>query len=149
VDIQKVKKGQMVKISLDADAQKKLKGQITQVATIGEEKSGSDAKVFEVIVNVLTKDTTLRPSMTTSCTIICNEVADALTIPIEGLFYQNDKTYVFCKRNKQIQRQEVIVAGLNDKHASIAHGLQKDDEVGLSLPPDTATMTWVNLPDNL
>jgi hypothetical protein len=69
VDIQKVKVGQAVDIGLDAAADKKLKGIVKSVANIGEEKPNSDAKVFEVLIDVLTKDPILKPAMSVCCKI--------------------------------------------------------------------------------
>src|SRR5690606_8316611 len=70
VDVRKVAVGQKVEIGLDAYPEKKLKGVVIRVANVGEQRPNSDAKVFEVAVEIDGTDPTLRPSMTTSNKII-------------------------------------------------------------------------------
>ena len=57
-------------IGLDSDPGKKYSGVITGIANIGEQRPNSDSKVFEVRILMNEKDTTLRPSMTTSNLIV-------------------------------------------------------------------------------
>src|SRR5258708_11249644 len=98
VDVRKVKTGQRVEIGLDAYPDKKLKGSVVQVANVGEQRPNSDAKVFEVRVEIEGTDPTLRPSMTTSNKIIANEMESALYVPLECLHNQYDSiTFVYKK----------------------------------------------------
>jgi HlyD family secretion protein len=73
VDIQNIEKGQTVEVGLDADSEKQLSGIVESVANIGEQRRGSDAKVFEVLININESDTTLRPAMTTSNSILIDK----------------------------------------------------------------------------
>ena len=52
VDVRKIKMGQLVDIGLDAFPEKRLKGQVIRVANVGEQRPNSDAKVFQVTVQV-------------------------------------------------------------------------------------------------
>ncbi len=70
VDVRKVEKGQTVEVGLDAYPEKKLTGQVRSVANVGEQRPNSDAKVFEVMIEINGTDPTLRPSMTTSNKIV-------------------------------------------------------------------------------
>jgi HlyD family secretion protein len=70
VDISKVQKGQVVKIGIDAFPDKKISGKVMSVANVGEQLPDNDAKVFEVTILLDNIDTTLRPAMTTSNTIM-------------------------------------------------------------------------------
>lgn len=137
VDIRKIKPGQSADISLDAEPDKKLKGVVVQVANIGEQRPNQDAKVFEVVIDVLNPDPSLRPSMTTSNTIHIEQYKDALSIPLEALSTQKSNSYVWKKDGGRFKKQEVSVAALNDQSALIYSGLEADDEVYLSMPGDT------------
>jgi hypothetical protein len=66
IDVRKLRVGQAVSVTLDADPSKQLIGTIKQVANVGEQRPNADAKVFEVVVNIEKPDTTLRPGMTTA-----------------------------------------------------------------------------------
>jgi HlyD family secretion protein len=61
VDVRRVKTGQKVEVGLDAYPDKKLSGSVMRVANVGEQRPNSDAKVFEVAVEIYGTDLTLRP----------------------------------------------------------------------------------------
>ena len=137
VDIRKIKKGQKVNISLDAFPDKHLTGSVITVANVGEQKPNSDAKVFQVDIEVNESDTTLRPGMTTGNTIISDVVKDALFVPLECLHSQGDTlTYVFKKSGIATVRQEVKIGRTNSNEAVVKRGLEEGDKLLLSLPSD-------------
>ncbi len=136
VDVRKVKAGQNVEIGLDAYPDKKLAGKVIRVANVGEQRPNSDAKVFEVAVEIDGTDPTLRPSMTTSNRIIAHVIDSALYIPLECLHSQADTiTFVYKKDGIKTYKQEVIVGQTNANDVVILGGLSQDERVYLSVPP--------------
>ncbi|HTH57559.1 MAG TPA: efflux RND transporter periplasmic adaptor subunit [Cyclobacteriaceae bacterium] len=145
VDIRKIKPGQRVEVGLDAYPDKKLTGKVIHVANVGEQRPNSDAKVFEVLVEIDGTDATLRPSMTTSNKIIANEVAEALYVPLECLHSDHDTvTYVFKQSGASMVKQEVIVGETNSNEAVVTGGITENDRLYLSVPPGNED-TSVNL----
>lgn len=139
VDVRKVKQGQSVEVGLDAYPDKKLTGKVIRVANVGEQRPNSDAKVFEVAVELDGTDPTLRPSMTTSNKIIAFVVADALQIPLECLHNEADTiTYVYKREGINVFKQEIIVGETNSNDAVITGGLAESDRVYLSIPKGVA-----------
>lgn len=135
VDIRKVLAGQKVEIGLDAYPEKKLSGVVIRVANVGEQRPNSDAKVFEVAVEINGTDPTLRPSMTTSNKIIAKVIDNALVIPLECLHNQADTvTYVFKKDGINTVKQEVMIGDTNVNDVVILGGLTEKDRVYLSIP---------------
>jgi len=135
VDVRKVKVGQNVEIGLDAYPDKKLTGVVTRVANVGEQRPNTDAKVFEVTVEVNGTDPAIRPSMTTSNKIITSLKEDALFIPLECLHSHLDSiTYVFKKEGLAIKKQEVMIDERNANDVVILAGLAEGDQVYLSIP---------------
>jgi hypothetical protein len=135
VDVRKVKAGQDVSIGLDAYPDKKLTGKVIRVANVGEQRPNSDAKVFEVAVEINGTDPTLRPSMTTSNRIIASVIDSAMFVPLECLHSQADTiTYVFKKEGINTVKQEVVVGQTNSNDVVILKGLAEDDRVYLSIP---------------
>lgn len=133
VDIRKVKKGQDVEIGFDAFPDKNLKGVVTKVANVGEQRPNSDAKVFVVEIEVFGTDPLLKPGMTTSNKIITKTVEDALFVPLESLHSQHDSiTYVFKKSGGSTVKQEVIIGDANAENVHIIAGLEAGDRVNLS-----------------
>jgi hypothetical protein len=137
VDIQKVKVGQAVDIGLDAAADKKLKGIVKSVANIGEEKPNSDAKVFEVLIDVLTKDPILKPAMTVSCKIATEQYKDVLQVPLETIYNDANGSFIFKRMDGGLIKQYVKVYAVNESNALITNGLKEGDRVYHSLPSDT------------
>lgn len=135
VDVRKIKTGQLVDVGLDAYPDKKLKGKVVRVANVGEQRPNSDAKVFEVTVEIMGTDPALRPAMTTSNKIIASQIDSALYIPLECLHSQNDTiTYVYKSEGLNIVKQEVIVDVANANDAVIKGGLKAGDKLYLSNP---------------
>lgn len=145
VDIQKVQARQPVEIGLDAAPAKRLTGTISSVANIGEERPGSDAKVFRVEIEIAQRDTTLRPAMTTSNTIVVAEREDALHIPLETVHTQDSLTYVFTRRGGNVVRQQVRLGLLNENRGIVDAGVTPADELYLSLPADTSGLPLLTL----
>ncbi|HMB93552.1 MAG TPA: hypothetical protein VKP65_22050, partial [Rhodothermales bacterium] len=145
VDIQKVKAGQSVEIGLDADSDRKLTGMVSEVANIGEQRPNSDAKVFQVSIIVNESDSTLRPAMTTSNTIVVAELPEVLHVPLETIHTQDSLTFVYTRRGGRTMRQEINLGLMNENEAIVEAGLEEDDRLYLSLPADTSGLPWQRL----
>lgn len=150
VDIRKIKVGQQVNIGLDAFPDKKLTGKVTKVANVGMQRPNSDAKVFEVLIEVNEVDETMRPGMTTSNTIITNQFDDAVFVPLEALHsYSDSISFVFVSDGINYRRQEVKVGHTNADAAIIELGLDESDRVYLSMPSNETKLSSISLLDEL
>lgn len=149
VDIQKIQEGQQVILGLDADPDKRLTGNVSTVANIGEQRPNSDAKVFEVTIVVAESDSTLRPAMTTSNTIIVDELPEALYIPLECLRTRDSLNYVYVERSGGLARQEVRLGPMNEDEVVVEEGLAADDLVLMSAPQDGEKAPIEYLEENL
>lgn len=135
VDVRKVKVGQQVDVGLDAYPDKKLNGTVVRVANVGEQRPNSDAKVFEVTVEIKGTDMSLRPAMTTSNKIIASQLDSVLYVPLECLRSESDTiAYVYKSEGLKIIKQEVIVGEANANDVVIKGGLKANDRVYLSSP---------------
>jgi hypothetical protein len=135
VDVRKIQPGQNVEIGLDAFPEKKLKGVVTNVANVGEQRPNSDAKVFEAMIEIQGSDEMLKPSMTTSNRIITNVIDSALFIPLECLHNKDDSiSYVFLRKGIKKTKQEIKVGGTNNNEAVVELGLNPGDRIYLSVP---------------
>ncbi|OFX89976.1 MAG: hypothetical protein A2W99_08560 [Bacteroidetes bacterium GWF2_33_16] len=142
IDISKVKTGQFVRIGIDAFPDKKYTGKVLEVANIGEQLPNTDAKVFEVLVNVDQTDTIMRPSMTTSNQIITDVFKAVLFLPLEAIHTNDSLSFVYTASNKK----QIIVPGLsNENFIIIEQGLNKSDEVYLSIPENEDKLKFTGL----
>ncbi|MBS9525026.1 efflux RND transporter periplasmic adaptor subunit [Litoribacter ruber] len=132
VDIRKVKVGQKVELGMDAFPEKRLSGRVTRVANVGQQRSNSDAKVFEVTILVNESDPVMRPAMTTSNNIIADELTEAVYVPLEAVHVENDSiNYVLLNNGV---KQEVKLGLSNTNEVVIQKGLNSGDRVYLSTP---------------
>jgi multidrug efflux pump subunit AcrA (membrane-fusion protein) len=144
IDISKVKAGQRVRIGIDAFPDKKCTGVITSVANIGEQLSGSDAKVFEVIIEINESDPILRPSMTTSNQIVINTMPDATHVSFDAIYSQDSIPFVY----KANHTKQIVLLGLsNDTEIIVEQGLSAGDEVFVSVPEDSEN--WIMVGEEL
>ncbi len=149
VDIQKIRTGQTVQIGLDAIRDKRLTGIVTSIANIGEQRPNSHSKVFEVKIEINESDTTLRPAMTTSNDILIETIENALYIPLESVHAFDNDHYVFKRDGLQTVMQQIIMGSANDNDVVILEGLTSDDQVLISMPPDTSGLRRDVLPDDV
>ncbi|MEX2641079.1 MAG: efflux RND transporter periplasmic adaptor subunit [Balneolales bacterium] len=139
VDINKIKLQQPVSIGLDANPDKILSGIVTEVTNIGEQRPNSNSKVFEVVIRVSEPDSTLRPAMTTSNTIQVNSADHALFVPLETVFTQ-DSMMVVYKRGARPVMQQVVLGLMNENEVVILEGVDRNDQLFLTRPPDTSNI---------
>ena len=148
VDVRKVRTGQRVDVGLDAFPEKRLNGIVTRIANVGEQRPNSDAKVFEVSIELDGSDLTLRPAMTTSNKIIASVIDNSLFVPLECLHSHFDTiTYVYKKEGIKTIRQEVIIGETNANDAVVVKGVEAGDRVFLSIPPGSDDDDFNLLPD--
>ncbi|HEX2900851.1 MAG TPA: efflux RND transporter periplasmic adaptor subunit [Bacteroidia bacterium] len=146
VDIQKIKVGQEVRVSLDANPDKKLTGKVTQVANVGEQRPNSDSKVFEVKIQVNERDSTLRPAMTTSNEILISTFKNVRHIPLECVHVAQDSIpVVFKRKGNAIVRQEVKLGAENENSVIVEKGVELDEELYLSKPEKGDEMELIRL----
>ena len=147
VDIQKIQIGQSVQVGLDADPDKRLTGTVEEIANIGEQRPNSDAKVFQVKIIIHESDTTLRPAMTTSNQIVVAEIPDKTFVPLEAIHARDSLNYVYVRSGSGVARQQVRLGLFNENEAIIEEGLDPNDQIYLSTPPDTVGLPWRRLED--
>jgi hypothetical protein len=140
IDISRVRVGQPVKISIDAFPEREYSGIVNDVANIGEQRPGSDAKVFEVIIDVNESDTIMRPAMTTKNMIITSQIDSVLFIPIEALHSNDTLSFVFQEVGVRTVKKQVIPGQANNNEIIILKGLEQGDEVHLTIPENHADL---------
>ena len=142
IDISKVKKGQPVRMGVDAFPEKQFTGVITDVANIGEQLPNTDAKVFEVSIRLNERDPILRPSMTTSNQIITSVYDNVVYIPLETVHTNDSLSFVYTKKR---ERQIVVLGESNENSIIVEDGLSAGDEIYLSLPEEPESYKFTGL----
>ncbi|MFW5755092.1 MAG: efflux RND transporter periplasmic adaptor subunit [Tangfeifania sp.] len=141
IDISRVKKGQKVKIGVDAIPEKSLKGEVVSVANIGQPMPKSDAKVFEVKIRVFGDVSGLKPSMTTSNIIETSTIQDTIFIPSEAVFENDSLQYVYLDEG-DIIKQVVDVGDQNENYVLIRKGLNEGNTILLNKPENAEALAF-------
>lgn len=144
IDISKVTDDQNVEIGVDAFPDKHFTGKVLDVANIGEQMRNSNAKVFEVKIEVNEFDSVLRPAMTTMNSILTEVIDDALFIPIECI--QNNDSISYVVTSKKVRR-EVKLGKSNENEIIVEAGLQAGEEVYLTIPEAASNYKLITLKD--
>ncbi len=136
VDIRKIKEGLPVIIGFDAFPEIELSGVVTSVANVGENKRGSDIKLFQVLIKLNETNENIRPGMTTSNRILTHEEEDVLMMPLEAVFTKDSISFAYVKSGYSIQKKQVELGMSNNDVVIIKKGLEANETVFLSKPDD-------------
>jgi HlyD family secretion protein len=135
VDISKVLPGQKVEVRPDAYSDSLYTGTVESVANLAQNLDyKSKIKIFPVQIRINGQSRILLPGLTVSCTIIVNEIQDALFIPLEALFNEQGTDYVFLKSGSGFKRREIKTGAINTDFAIVTEGLDENDQIALSDP---------------
>ncbi len=140
IDVTKLSVNDSVQISVDALPNKEFTGKIIKIANMGEEHKNFDMKVFKIKVELDFSDSELKPGMTTNNTIILKNIEDGLLVPLNGVYSENDVTFVYKKEGKSFNRQIVKIGAEDNENAVVLYGLKEGDKIMLN-PPDEMMVT--------
>ncbi len=135
VEINKVKIGMPVTITIDAFPNKSYTGSVIVVGNIGEKLPNSDSKVFEVTIRIDGTDLNMRPTMTTNNKILIKSHEDVNYIPLECVHTGPDSIPVVY--TKSGIRQPVILGDANDKYVIIDDALKPGTPIYVEIPEES------------
>jgi HlyD family secretion protein len=139
VDISKIEKGMHVDIQVDAYPYEKYSGKITKIAAMAI--NYNNVKVFPVEIEIAEVDEKLKPGMTANITIIGEERADIVVIPIRCVFSDEEGQDIIYKvANDTIAEDIQIKTGINNfQEVEIIEGLSEGDSISFSEPKKDET----------
>lgn len=136
IEINKVKTGQKVVVTIDAFPSKIYSGTVLSIANIGEKLPNTDSKVFEVMIKIDGTDMNLRPSMTTNNKILIESFPNVAFIPSECVHTGGDAIpFVYTKNG---YRQVVVPGKSNDKEMIIEKGLKPGTKIYITEPSNAS-----------
>lgn len=129
LDINSVEVGQNAEITFDAIEDKTFQGQITKIGNSAS-VSGGVAK-YSVELSV-PKDEQMKEGMNASAEITIEEREQVLTLPVNALQEQGDRTFVYTEKEEDgsLSGETEITTGLSDGNTvEITGGLEEGDVV--------------------
>ncbi|MEA4840894.1 MAG: efflux RND transporter periplasmic adaptor subunit [Bacteroidales bacterium] len=119
-DFFKVRLGQKVVVRLDAVSNVEFKGEISSIGKLCHLKDEkSRQKVFDIEVKLLVSDTRLKPGMTVSCELFCDEIRNVTYVPLNCVENTEAGDFIYLKKGGEYVRTEVATGPANNTHIVI------------------------------
>jgi HlyD family secretion protein len=133
VDIDRVEVGQDATLTFDAIQDKTYQGKVTEVGQVGVAVQG--VVNFEVEVEVMDPDASIKPGMTAAVDIIVTELQDVLLVPNRSVRVQDGQRVVYVMRGGELAQVEITLGASSDAYSQILEGdLQPGDLIVLNPP---------------
>ncbi|MEE4194781.1 MAG: efflux RND transporter periplasmic adaptor subunit [Anaerolineae bacterium] len=134
IDINAITVGQTVEVTFDAAPGNLYTGIVNEVGKVGQ-STGAQVQ-FPVTIEVIDADENVKPGMTADVTIITNELKNALLVPNQALFFDEDRVFVEVLTVLGGIKEVDITTGLSANSLSevLSGDLKEGDELVLNLP---------------
>jgi len=131
IDVAKIQKGQPAKVILDAFPDPPFHGHVKDVAVLAKRKdSDPDIKVFDVVVAVDSVSNLMKPGMSSTVTILADELKDVLYVPIDAV-EMDSSSFVWVVGRTSATRTKVALGKRNDDFVEIKSGVEPGEKVRL------------------
>jgi RND family efflux transporter MFP subunit len=147
-DLAQLKIGQKALISSDAVLQDRFTGWVKRISPVVDRNTGT----CKVTVGVKDPKNLLRPGMFVSTEIIIDTHRDAVLVPKNALFYENDLEWVYVVEETLAVKKRVKIGFSNGDRFEALEGLDAGDNVvitGQSTLKDSAGVRIVNFDSTL
>ncbi len=137
--IKKIKKGQKVKITVDAFPDKNLEGEVTKVGVLPDSQNrwmNPELKVYLTTITISGVHDWLKPGMSAKAEIKVKKLNDVVYVPIQAILPEDGKQFVYMAKTGD--RKQVKTGEFNDEFIEVTSGLNAGDVVLLQTPESTS-----------
>ncbi len=141
VDRGKMKLGQMVKVRVDAIADRELSAEldwISPIAAVNFRGMGLTEKTFPARATLKNLDPRLRPGMSATAEVVIESQPNTLLIPVRASFLEKGKPAVYLQKGQQFPIRVIEVGKRNDTDMIVTKGLKEGELVTLENPIEAA-----------
>ena len=138
-DYRAIEKGQHVDIVVDAADRLVTTGKVIRKSIIGRNtmfNNYTQVKFYEVIINVDSCHSDLRPGLNADCKIWLQDMKDVVTVPVTAMFEKNDARVVYVVDGRKYRLVEVETGYTGSSHCVILNGLSGGEVIALTAPPE-------------
>lgn len=135
VDILHINEGQEVLFRVDSIQKSGLKGIVNVISPTAVSKN--NIKGYSVTIEIIDLDNKIRPGMTADVTFLIKTSENALTLPLNSIFNdENDNKVVYLQSNPQVpaQKQQISLGIVTFDKVEVLSGLKEGDRVLLTKP---------------
>lgn len=135
--IKKIKKGQKVRITVDAFPDKALTGEVSKVGVLPDSQNrwlNPDLKVYLTTITVDGTQDWAKPGMSAKVEILVDTISNCVYVPVQAVSPDGDRQVCFLPHGAKPERREVQIGGFNDEFIEIKSGLKEGELVLLKAP---------------
>lgn len=135
VDIRRVSTGQVAQVTVDAMPGRTFEARVVKVAEVANAGHwiATDVKEFKVDL-WLVPDSSHKPGFSCRAEIVTKRVLDAVQVPVQAVFRDDDEFYVYRVKRRSYEHQVVKLGDASETHVQIKEGLSEGDKVYLGIP---------------
>jgi HlyD family secretion protein len=138
IDINRVKVGQEVSLSFDAILSRGYKGEVVEVARVGNTNQG--VVNFTVSVQLSDADELVLPQMTAAINIVVIQLDDVVLIPNRAVRLVDGQRVVYLLKNGVPTETEITFGSSSDNMSELISGDVKPGDLIVLNPPTTMFM---------
>jgi HlyD family secretion protein len=139
-DFKKIDRGQKVMITVDAAQKLVTTGKVNRKSLMGrtaQRYSDSKVKFYEVIIDIDSCHSKMKPGLSADCEITLKEAKDTLFVPSLAIFVRDSARVVYVKGKNSFIPVKVETGLSGSSHTIITNGLKGDEIIALSEPPNS------------
>jgi HlyD family secretion protein len=143
-DFKKLEKGQQVRMTVDAAEKLITTGKVNRKNLIGrtaQRYSESKVKFYEVIIDIDSCHSKMKPGLSASCEITLTEAKDTLFVPTLSIFERDSVKVVYVMKKQNFIPVKVQTGLSGNSYTIITGGLMGDEIIALSEPPNRLILT--------
>jgi multidrug efflux pump subunit AcrA (membrane-fusion protein) len=134
-DIDKIKLGQSVLVTIEAYKNRQFPAKVTKIAAVASDDwSDSGNRSFTVTVLMEPIDIELRAGTSAKAEVQVEELVDVLQVPIHAVISEDGKHFCFVQKGESHERRDVTIGKNNNHHVEILTGLAEGERVLLYDP---------------
>jgi len=137
--IKKIKKGEKVRITVDAFPDTILDGEVSKVGVLPDSQNRWMNPDLKVYVTTITIDGTydwIKPGMSAKVEILVDHLNDVVYVPIQSIAPSEGKQVCYVVHGLKLDKREVEIGQFNDEFIEIKKGLKEGEKV-LLRPPES------------
>lgn len=132
VDISRLALDQPVTIRLDALPDTIFTGKVREISSLARKKSNSNKNVFDAEIYLNELDERLKPGMSARCRIIVRKLQNVLSVPLDAVVREGDKTVVY---DEDGNAREITTGISNSDFIVVENGLHEGQRVRIKSQP--------------
>ena len=137
--IKKIKKGEKVRITVDAFPDTILNGEVTKVGVLPDSQNrwmNPDLKVYVTTITINGTYDWIKPGMSAKVEILVDHLNDVIYVPIQAVVPSEGKQVCYVVHGLKSDKREVEIGQFNDEFIEIRKGLKEGEKV-LLRPPES------------